>query len=398
MKNFIEEAKRCRACGCCTKFCPAGTDVRGFIKLFLAGKTTEAGELLFRNNPMSACTSRVCAHELQCQGHCTMLRLEGRPVSIGELEHHVSTAFLDNFTIKPEAPTGKKIAVAGAGPSGLTVAAFLAMKGHSVTVYEANPKMGGMMRYSIPDFVLPPSVIDKLVGCLESLGVKFRPNALVGETVTIEELFRDGFSALFIGTGTWKPRKLNIPGESLANCHTALDYLHNPDAFNLGEKAAIIGAGNTGMDVARTALRRGTREAVVIQREGMDKVAARKPEIEMATAEGARIQTWTSPLAIEETGLRCLETNPETGEKTEKFLPCDSVVVSISQGPRTLIGESSGVTVNERNLIVTDDCGRTSRTGIFAHGDTVTGSRTVVHASAASRRAAQAMDEYVRSL
>ncbi|MDY3868297.1 MAG: FAD-dependent oxidoreductase [Pyramidobacter sp.] len=397
--DFIENAKRCRACGCCTKFCPAGTDVKGFIKLFLEGKMTEAGELLFRNNPLSACTSRVCAHELQCEGHCTMLRLEGRPVTIGKLEHHVSSAFLDNFTIRPEAPTGKKIAVAGAGPSGLTVAAFMAMRGHDVTVYEKNPLMGGMMRYSIPSFVLPWEIIDKLVLCLQRhLGVKFRPNTLVGETVTFDELKRDGFSALFIGTGTWKPRKLRIPGESLANCHTALDYLHDPDAFDLGDRTVIIGAGNTGMDVARTALRKGVKEAIIFQREGLDKVAARKPEVEITTSEGAVIQPWSTPLAIEPNGVRYTEKNPDTGETTEKFLPCSSVVVSISQGPHTLIGKDSGVEISERDLIVTDECGRTSRPGVFAHGDTVTGSRTVVHASASSRRAAAAMDEYVRSL
>ncbi|MDR1460596.1 MAG: NAD(P)-dependent oxidoreductase [Campylobacteraceae bacterium] len=392
-KNIIDLAKTCLGCKkpSCQKGCPVNTPIAEMIKLFLAGEITKAGDMLFSNNPLSSICSIVCPHEKHCEGHC-ILNKKFTPVSVGEIENHISDRYIRDKTFEKPAFNGKNIAIVGSGPAGISLAIIMAQKGYGITMYDENDKIGGVLRYGIPNFRLEKSILDTFEKRLKELGVAIRPHTLIGKNIKIDELFRDGFGAIFISTGVWSPKKLNIKGESLGNVHFAIDYLKTPSAYHLGDNVIVLGAGNVAMDVARTAARSGSKNVTVVYRKGLEDMPAEKHEIECAKIDGVRFEFYKEPLELCANGLKYRLSN-EVGE--DGFLKADSILIAVSQNPRDLIvSNNKGIDVNERGLIVTDESGRTTQQGIFASGDVVTGARTVVEAVSFSKRVAIAIDEY----
>lgn len=405
-EHVIDKAKKCLQCKNprCQKGCPINTPIKEMINLFLEGDINRAGEIVFKNNPLSVVCSLVCPHERQCEGSC-ILGIKSSPVKIGDIENYISNYSLNLIDLKPEKKRKGNIGIIGSGPAGITIALLLALKGYNITIFEAKDKIGGMLRYGIPEFRLPKDILDKIKNRLVELGVVIRPNVLVGSRITIEELFRDGFDAIFIGTGVWQPKKLNIKGESLGHVHFAIDYLKNPDVYKLANKVCIIGGGNVAMDVARTAIRKGSKEVTVMYRRGMEDMPATNHEIEYAKVDGVKFQLYRAPVEITEEGIIYIETkmvNDEAGERlvtvdgSESLFECNSIIVAVSQGPRTnIISTTKGIEVNERGLAIVDEDGRTTKEGVFASGDVVTGARTVVEAVKYSKHVAEAIHKYV---
>ena len=406
-KHIVEEAKRCIQCKNprCKTACPVGTPVNEVINMFLNGNIHKAGEVLFNNNPLSVICSLVCPHERQCEGSC-IIGIKSTPIHFSAIENYISNYYL-NF-IKPSGfkVPGKKAAIIGSGPAGITIALILASKGYDITIFEAHDKIGGVLRYGIPDFRLPKTLLDKLKNKMVDMGVKIRPNTLIGPVLTIDDLFRDGYKAVFIGTGVWKPRTLGIKGESLGHVHYAIDYLKNPNVYELGQRLCIIGAGNVAMDVARTAIRNGVKEVHVMYRGGMDSITAEKHEVEYAKIDGVQFELFKSPVEITDEGVIYQDTvlvyseagrkSPQVIDASLKLFKADSVIVSISQGPRdNIVSSTKGINVDGRGLITADEFGRTTRDGVFASGDVVTGAKTVVEAVRLSKRVADAIDEHV---
>ncbi|MDP4088428.1 MAG: NAD(P)-dependent oxidoreductase [Bacillota bacterium] len=408
MAQFIaEEAKRCLQCKrpLCKEGCPVSTPVNEVIKLLLDGNIIDAGEKLFNNNPLSVVCSLVCPHEKQCQGHCVLGR-KGNPVQIGSIENYISDYYLNFISSGAEVDRNKKAAIIGSGPAGITIAIILASRGYDITIFEAHDKIGGVLRYGIPSFRLDKDILEKLKDKLISMGVKIRPNTLIGQDITIDDLFRDGYKAIFIGTGVWKSKSLGIKGESLGNVHYAIDYLKNPEVYDLGRRVCVIGAGNVAMDVARTALRHKAKEAYIMARRGPEDIQADKVEVEYAKIDGVKFEHYKSPVEITDEGIICVKTEviKEEGqrdrvtpiENSEELFPADSIIVASGQGPRTnIVSTTNGINVTERGLVATDEFGLTTREGVFASGDVVTGAKTVVEAVRVSKIVAQAMDEYV---
>lgn len=273
--HVVNEARRCLNCKVpqCRKGCPINTPIPDMIQLFLQNQLEAAGEMLFLNNPLSIVCSLVCDHEKQCEGHCVLGR-KGMPVHISSIENYISDAYLDRLSPVLPASSGKRAAIIGSGPAGITIAVLLAQKGHDVTIFESRERIGGVLRYGIPAFRLPKTILDRYKTQLLKMGIHIRPNTSIGGALTVDDLQRDGYQAIFIGTGVWRPKKLGIPGESLGHVHFAIDYLVDPDVYDLGEHLAVIGAGNSAMDVARTALRKGTKKVSVLCR---GPKAARQP-------------------------------------------------------------------------------------------------------------------------
>ncbi|MDR2099242.1 MAG: NAD(P)-dependent oxidoreductase [Campylobacteraceae bacterium] len=392
-KYVIDNARTCLGCKrpSCQKGCPVSTQIPEMIRLFLDGDIEKAGAMLFANNPLSVVCSIVCPHEKHCEGHC-ILNKKGAPVSVGSIENYISDFYINKIRFKKPESTGKNIAIIGSGPAGVSLAFIMAQKGHGVTIYEGNDKIGGVMRYGIPEFRLHKQILDTLSDRLQQLGVVIRPNIMIGKNLTLDELSRDGFDAVFIGTGVWSPRKLNIKGETLGNVHFAIDYLRNPEVYKLGNKVIVLGAGNVAMDVARTAVRHGVREVVVMYRKGEENMSAEKHEIECAKIDGVKFDFFKEPIELTREGVKYLNTD---GSNTYGFAKTDSVFVAVSQAPRDLIVKNNkGIEVKDNGLLVTDDSGRTTKEGVFASGDVVTGARTVVEAVSFSKRVAEAMEEY----
>ncbi|EYE89181.1 dihydropyrimidine dehydrogenase subunit A [Fervidicella metallireducens AeB] len=406
-RHIIEEAKKCLQCKNpkCKEGCPVNTPINEIINLLLDGKIIESGEKLFLNNPLSVVCSLVCPHESQCEGSC-ILGKKGSPVQVSSIENYISEYYLNVMNLKPIKDINKKVAIIGSGPAGITIAFLLALKSYDITIFEAHDKIGGVLRYGIPEFRLPKNILEKLKEKLIQIGVKIRPNTLIGPHITIDDLFRDGYKAVFIGTGVWKPNTLGIKGESLGHVHYAIDYLKNPDVYNLGDRVCIIGAGNVAMDVARTALRNGSREVYVMYRKGENSVTARKHEIEYAKLDGVKFEFYKNPVEIVDEGIKYVKTKEiidEQGkerlisiEGSEDIFPADSIIIAISQGPRTnIVSSTTGIDINNRGLVVVDAFGRTTREGVFASGDVVTGAKTVVEAVKFSKLVVEAIDEYV---
>lgn len=409
MIHIIDEAKHCLQCKNpqCRKGCPASTQVNVFIKMLLDGNIKQAGELLFDNNPLSLICSYVCDHEKQCEGHC-ILGKKGKPVHISSIENYISGYYLNLKKEHPIVQDKGKVAIIGSGPAGITIAILLAKRGYSVTIFEAMDKIGGIMRYGIPEFRLPKTVLDRYNQMLYGLGIKFRPNTTIGTGgITLDDLFRDGYRSVFVGTGVWKPNSLGIKGESLGNVHFAINYLKNPDVYNLGNSLAIIGAGNAAIDVARTAVRKGVENITIFFRKGEEHLTSSKYEVEYAKIEGIKFEYYKSPVEITDEGVIFSESvvhDPdddstiEVLENTEKLYPCDSAIIAISQGPRNFIASTTyGLDLNNRGLIKTDSEGRTSRPGVFASGDVVTGAKTVVEAMHVSKIVAKAIEEFIEN-
>lgn len=403
--HVMDEANHCLGCKNprCQAGCPIHTNIPEVIRLLKNNELDEAGRMLFDNNPLTTVCSLVCNHENQCEGHCVR-GIKGAPVHFSVIENYISSTYASKMTRGPAEPNGKRAAIIGSGPAGLTIAVVLARYGYDVTIFESHDKIGGVLRYGIPEFRLPKSVLDDFeYRHLRLKDIKVRPNTDVGKALRVDDLLRDGYKAIFIGTGVWRPNTLHIKGESLGHVHYAINYLQNPDVYHLGNRVIVIGAGNAAMDVARTAIRHGTRH---LQCFSLTKeITASEYEASYAKLEGVDFFYNKKPVEITDAGVvfRDVE-EAEDGTITdlpgsEKLYPADSVIVSISQGACTTITESTdGLKVNARGLFVTDEVGRTSRPGIFASGDAVKGARTVVEAVAYSKTVAEAMHEYMQTL
>ena len=395
--HVIDEANRCLQCPnprCRENGCPIHTNIPEMIRLFKENKMMEAAEMLFANNPLSMICSLVCNHENQCEGACVR-GIKGESVHISSIENYISDSCFERLKLHPAPSNGIKAAVIGAGPAGITIAIILALKGYSITVFETHDKIGGILRYGIPEFRLPKSILDRYYKKMRELGIKFRPNFSIGGSTNIQDLFADGYKSVFIGTGAWRPRKLGIPGETFGNVFYAINYLNNPDVYELGDKVSIIGAGNAAMDVARTAIRHGSKEVTVYVR-GKE-VSASKSEFEYAKVDGVRFEYEKSIVRIEDEGAVFSEEDAD-GVKTERFIPADSIIIAISQVPQDrIISKEKNLKLNEKGNLATNETGQTSLPGVFASGDVVTGAKTVVAAVAVSKQIAEDMDKFMQT-
>ncbi len=407
MKDLVLEADRCYLCKNprCKAHCPISTPIPEIIDLFKDGQIAKAGEVLFNNNPLSLVCSIVCPHEDQCKGNC-IRGIKGEPVRFCDIERHVSKYYLENIRLEKEAELDERIAIVGGGPAGITIAFILAQKGYKVTLFDSHDKIGGVLRYGIPEFRLPKSIIDSYEERLIELGVKIRPNTLIGPVITLDKLFYDGYDAIFIGTGVWNPKTLNIRGESLGHVHYAIDYLKSPETYNLGEKVCVIGAGDVAMDAARTAKRNGAKDVYILYRKGMENVPATKVELEGAISDGIKFELFKSPLELTEDGVKYIETqnvvdeegkiNTVVIEGKEGLFECDSIIIAVSQSPKNnIVSNTTGLETNKWGLLLTDENGHTTREGVFASGDVVTGAKTVVRAAAHAKVVAEEIEKYI---
>lgn len=401
--HVIDEAKRCLNCKKprCQEGCPIHTPIPVMIQMLLQGEMPEAAEMVFANNPLSVICSLVCDHEKQCEGHCVK-GIKGEPVHISSIENYISDTCFDRMKLEQLPKNGKRIAVVGAGPAGITIAILMACRGYKVTIFEVKEKIGGIMRYGIPEFRLPKSILDRYYVKMKELGILFRPNFALGGSTGVEDLLRDGYHAVFIGTGTWRPYQLHIPGETFGNVHYGINYLNNPGVYDLGERVLVIGAGNAAMDVARTAIRKGSRHVTVYS---ITEIPAASPkEVEYAKLDGVEFEYLQTAIEIRDEGaIICDVEWTEDGklvkkEETARLVPADSIIISISQGPQDrIVNRDKELQVDDRGLLKTDANGETTMPGIFASGDVVTGAKTVVEAVKYSKMIADAMDEYVKT-
>ncbi len=400
----VEEANRCLQCKvprCQNLGCPIHTNVPEMIRLFKENKLQEAAQMLFDNNPLSVVCSLVCNHAAQCEGHCVR-GIKSAPVHISAIEHYISDSCFDRLKIDMAPRNGKKVAIIGAGPAGITIAIILARRGYDITIFDSRDKVGGTMRYGIPDFRLPRYILDRYEVLMKKMGIKFRFNFTIGGNVTLSDLFKDGYKSVFIGTGAWRPKRMMIPGETFGNVHYAVSYLNNPDSIDLGQSVAIFGSGNSAMDVARTAVRHGCKNVTVFVRR--DKVSASPDEYEYSLLDGVKYQFNKTAVAIRDEGPMVADTEVIDGhvkvlEDTAELFPVDSVIIAVSQVPKhRLVEHNKGLELNERgNLKVTEE-GETTLPGVFASGDVVTGAKTVVHAVEYSKKIADEMDAYMQKL
>jgi len=425
-----EEAARCVQCKKpgCMDGCPVGVDIPGFINLVTQGDFTAAIRHIWARNALPAVCGRVCPQEAQCEGKCILLK-KGAPVAIGNLERFCADYEREHGTgaLPPKAaPTGKRIAVVGSGPSGLTVAGDLIQKGHSVTIMEAFHKPGGVLVYGIPEFRLPKAIVAQEVNFLERLGVTVQCNAVVGRTVSLDELFEEGYDAIYIGVGAGLPSFMNIPGENLIGILSANEYLTRANLMKaykfpevdtpipLGKHVAVLGAGNVAMDSARTAMRLGAESVKIVYRRSRDEMPARAAEIHHAEEEGIEFMLLTNPVRYlgdesgRLTGMQCLKM--ELGEpdasgrrrpipiKGSEFeLKTDLVIVAVGSGANPLLTQSTpDLSLTKWGYIQADqETGKTSKRGVWAGGDIVTGAATVILAMGAGRAAADSIHKYL---
>ncbi len=402
--SMINEANRCLQCKkpMCREGCPIHTPIPDIIAKFKDHQLMSAGKELFDNNPMSLICSIVCDHQLQCAGHC-VLGKKGSPVHFYHIEEYISDSYLDRMRHDPIPKNGKKVAVIGAGPAGLTAAIVLAQNGYDITVFDDNEHIGGMLYYGIPEFRLPKTILARYKKIMKSMDIKIRLNTTIGEALKIDDLFRDGYASIFIGTGVWIPRSLGIEGESYPNVHFGISYLSAPDQFHLGENVAIIGMGNVAMDVARTALRHGSHNVTLYAR--TKRVAASEHEMDYARLDGAEFKFGMAIDRIEPTGpvfkvAKFDENDKVIGYEDElAHIKADSTVLAVSQSPKNkLILTTESLEGNEKGLLVTDENYMTTTKGVFAGGDVVHGSNTVVAAADEAKKAAFAMMRYMDNM
>ena len=390
--HVINEANRCLQCKnprCRMLGCPIQTNIPEVVRLFKENRMMEAAESL------------VCNHENQCEGHCVR-GIKGEPVHFSSIENYISDSCFERLDLSCAPSNGMKVGVVGAGPAGITIAIILARRGYKVTVFETREKIGGILRYGIPEFRLPKSILDRYYRRMRDMGILFRPNFELGGSTGIQDLFDDGYRSVFVGTGAWKPRKLGVPGETFGHVFYAINYLNNPDVYELGDKVAIIGAGNAAMDVARTAIRHGSKDVTVYVRG--DKVAASENEYNYAVLDGVHFEFKKNIVRIVDEGAVFCDRveDPETGKlvddhSTDTLVEADSVMISISQVPRDrLVSKDHDLHLNQRGTLQIDDQGETTMDGVFASGDVVTGAKTVVAAVAAAKQIAENMDAYMQ--
>lgn len=409
---FQDEAARCLLCKNprCQSFCPINTPIPKVIELYKLGKLEEAGKMLFDNNPLSIVCATVCIHEAQCLGNC-ILNGKKEPIAFYKIEEEISKAYFETTSFKSTIKNGNRIAIIGGGPAGITISFILAQKGYSVTIFEAHSKIGGVLRYGIPEYRLSNKVVDLIEVKLIESGVKIRPNTLIGPVITLDRLFEDGYQAAFIGTGVWNPKPLIIKGETLGNVHYAIDFLKSPETYHLGEKVAVIGAGNVALDAARSAMRSGAKVVTIIYRKGFDEMPATQMEIKEALDDGISFELYKYPIEIRENGVLLGgidRINSETEGETNSFkqrpeyktlFEADSTIIAISQKPRNnIVNNTTELNTSGKGLLITDNEGRTTKRGTFASGDVVTGARTVVEAIAHAKVVAGTIDQYCHSL
>ena len=424
------EASRCLNCknAQCMKGCPVSIDIPGFIQQITEGNIEEAYNIISKSSALPAVCGRVCPQETQCEGKC-IRGIKGEAVSIGKLERFVADYAMEHG-LKPRKenePNGIKVAVIGSGPSGLTCAGDLARKGYDVTIFEALHQAGGVLVYDIPEFRLPKErVVAKEIENVKALGVKIETNVVVGRSVTIDELLeKEGFRAVFIGSGAGLPKFMNIPGETLNGVFSANEYLtrsnlmksfreESPTPIMKSKKVAVVGGGNVAMDAARTALRLGA-EVHIVYRRGEEELPARVEEVHHAKEEGIIFDLLTNPTEIlgDENGwvkgIRCVRMelgepdesgrrSPQPVAGSEFDIDVDTVIMSLGTSPNPLISMTTkGLDTNKRKCIVAEETtGKTSREGVYAGGDAVTGAATVILAMGAGKEAAKAIDEYLK--
>lgn len=408
MKDLVLESNRCYLCKNprCQANCPISTPIPEIIDLFKNGQIARAGEILFNNNPLSLVCSIVCPHEDQCKGNC-IRGIKDEPVRFCDIERHISKYYLENIKLEKEADLEERVAIVGGGPAGITIAFILSQKGYKVTLFDAHEKIGGVLRYGIPEFRLPKSILDHYEERLVELGVKIRPNTLIGPVLTLDKLFYDGYKAIFIGTGVWNPKTLNIKGETLGHVHYAIDYLKSPEVYSLGKKVCVIGAGDVAMDAARTAKKNGADEVYVLYRKGMENIPATKAELEGAISDGIKFELFKSPVELLDEGVKYIETRNEIDENgkvntinidgKEGIFNCDSIIIAVSQSPKNnIVSNTTGLETNKWGLLLTDELGHTTKEGVFASGDVVTGAKTVVQAAAHAKVVAEEIEKYIK--
>ena len=424
----VEEAKRCLSCPKkpCVSACPVQIDIPAFIACVAAEDMEGAYQVLSASSALPAVCGRVCPQENQCEGKCVR-GVKGESVAIGRLERFVADWHREHSSetpVKPES-NGHKVAVIGAGPSGLTAAGDLAKLGYQVTVYEALHTAGGVLVYGIPEFRLPKEIVRKEIEGLKAMGVEILTNMVIGKVLTIDELFEMGFEAVYIASGAGLPRFMNIPGESLKGVYSANEYLTRINlmkAYLPGSKTpikksrrvAVVGGGNVAMDAARSAKRLGAEEVYIVYRRGMAELPARREEVEHAEEEGIIFKTLTNPIEVlgDEDGfvcgMKCVEMElgepdasgrrrPVVKEGSEFTLDVDTMIMSIGTSPNPLIRATTpGLETNRHGcIVVSGDDGLTSREGVYAGGDAVTGAATVILAMGAGKQAAKAIDAYI---
>ena len=424
----VEEATRCLNCKNkpCVGGCPVNVRIPEFIEKVAAKEFEEAYKIITSTNGLPAVCGRVCPQESQCEGKCVR-GIKGEPVGIGRLERFCADWHMENSDVKPEKPqsNGKKVAVVGAGPSGLTCAGDLAKKGYEVTVFEAFHTAGGVLVYGIPQFRLPKEIVRKEVQTLEDLGVEIKTNMIIGKTLSVDELFEMGYKAVFIGSGAGLPSFMGIPGEDLIGVFSANEYLTRTNLMKAyldeydtpiikSRTVAVVGGGNVAMDAARCAKRLGAETVYIVYRRGLEEMPARKEEIHHAMEEGIIFRNLTNPVKIngDEDGrvksMECVEMElgepddsgrrrPVVKEGSEFELEVDTVIMSIGTSPNPLIRSTTeGLETNRRGcLIVNEETMQTTREGVYAGGDAVTGAATVILAMGAGKQAAAAIDEYL---
>ena len=405
MSSIKKEAEKCLKCknAQCSANCPVMTPVPQVMEMFLNGDIKKAGETLFLNNPLSAVTSVICPHERNCTGHCVLNR-KGAPVEFYRVEEYISRFYLETMEIPQIEKNGIKVAVAGAGPAGITMSLLLLLNGYDVTLFEAEDNIGGVLRYGIPPFRLSRDLLDMYKDIMLRMGVHFRPNTRIGANIMIEDLFPDGYKAVFASTGTGRPNKLGLLGETLGHVHFAVDYLKSPEAFKLGSQVAIIGAGNVAIDAARTAIRCGHSHVTILHFMGEEDMTANHDEVEMAEIDGVEFIHYAQAIRIMEDAVKCVRVKRMINEDgsvsfeedyEETFdVPADSVIIAIGQGPSADM-KAAGVRLTQRGLFEVNEWGETNTPGVFAAGDIVSGPKTVVEAVAFTKKVFRKMEEYL---
>lgn len=424
----MEEASRCLNCKNkpCVSGCPVNVRIPEFVAKVAEGKFEEAYEIITSTNSLPAISGRVCPQENQCEGKCVR-GIKGESVSIGRLERFCADYHMkhsDTKAVKPQS-NGKKVAVVGAGPSGLTCAGDLAKKGYEVTVFEAFHTAGGVLVYGIPEFRLPKAIVKKEVENLQDLGVEVKTNMVIGRVLSVDELFEMGYKAVFIGSGAGLPSFMGIEGEDLIGVYSANEYLTRTNLMKAyledydtpiikSKSVAVVGGGNVAMDAARCAKRLGAENVYIVYRRGMEEMPARKEEVHHAMEEGIIFKNLNNPVKIlgDENGrvraMECIEMElgepdasgrrkPIAKEGSNFELPVDTVIMSIGTSPNPLIRSTTpGLDTNKRGcLVVNEDTMQTTREGVYAGGDAVTGAATVILAMGAGKQAAQSIDEYL---
>lgn len=424
----MEEAARCLNCKHkpCMNGCPVNVPIPGFIEKVAEGDFDAAYEIITSENALPAICGRVCPQENQCEGKCVR-GIKGEPVAIGRLERFVADYHMANA--KPVdnkiEKNGKRVAVVGSGPAGITCAGELVKKGYEVTVFEALHKAGGVLSYGIPEFRLPKDLVAREIETVEKLGVKIETNVIVGRSVTIDELMEEGYEAVFVGSGAGLPRFLNIPGENLLGVYSANEFLTRvnlmkaykfpevPTPVKVGKKVAVVGAGNVAMDAARTAKRLGAEEVYIVYRRSEEELPARAEEVHHAKEEGIIFKLLNNPCEIHGedgwvTGIEVVKQelgepdasgrrSPKPVEGSNYIIDVDTVVIAIGQSPNPLIRQTTPGLDTQKwgGIIVEEDTMKTSKDGVYAGGDTVTGAATVILAMGAGKKAAKAIDEYL---